>query len=187
MLLHCYMALLLLLCNLRDGAEARGRRGGGKVARRCAPRLPHVARAIRAVRACASCHQQVGVFWCNWIVVNALHTTPGVRRVARRLRHDRKNARVPGRLLVPVVTLRVVCEPVRVLIEVGLWLLNCLQLQVSFDGFLDLKARARRIGASVIRTPVRTLSVCTAVGGAVSDVTGLSPCLEPDSVMTPDR
>jgi hypothetical protein len=125
------MALVLLLCDLRDGAETRERRGGGEVSRRRAPRLPLIACAIRAVRARASCHEQVGVIWCNWIVVNALITTPGVRRVARRLRHDRKNARVPGRLPVPAVTLRVVCEPVRVLFEVGLWLPNCLCLSMA--------------------------------------------------------
>jgi hypothetical protein len=44
---------------------------------------------------------------------------------------DRKNARVPGRLPVPAVTLRVVCEPVWVLIEVGLWLPNCLCLSLA--------------------------------------------------------
>jgi hypothetical protein len=82
------MALVLLLCDLRDGEETRERRGGGEVSRRRAPRLPLVACAVRAVRARASCHEQVGVFWCNWIVVNALNTTPCVRRVARRLRPD---------------------------------------------------------------------------------------------------
>jgi hypothetical protein len=66
-------------------------------------------------------------------VVNALNTTLGVRRVARRLRHDRMNARVPGRLPVPAVTLRVVCEPCG----------SCrgrplaTELLVSFDGFLE--------------------------------------------------
>jgi hypothetical protein len=48
------------------------------------------------------------------------------------------NARVPGRLPVPVVMLCAVCEPARVLIEVGLWLPKS-ELVASIDGFLDRK------------------------------------------------
>jgi hypothetical protein len=53
-------------------------------------------------------------------MVNAGQIPHGVRRVTRRLRHDRKNACVPSRLPVPAVTPCAVCEPVWVLLEYGL-------------------------------------------------------------------
>jgi hypothetical protein len=90
---------------------------------------------------------------------------------------DRKNARVPCRLPVPAVTLRAVCEPVRVLIEVGFWL----RTACVYQWLLRSESKGPEdLWANVIRTPVRTLGVCTAVGGVVGNVTGLLPCLEPD-------
>jgi hypothetical protein len=76
MLCHCHMALVLLLRDLRAPP------GRGRGIAQVSAMTPSVPPAIRPARAHASCREQTGVIWCNWIVVNAFHITLGVRRVA---------------------------------------------------------------------------------------------------------
>jgi hypothetical protein len=119
---HWQSSCALSLHRLSDG---RGARGGCEVAEmrcRVACQVPGIVPAIAASPPLSPMRDEECVIQCNWVGINAGPSMPGARRIARRLRHDRMNARVPGRLPVHAVPLEAGCGPVRVPLEDGLWL-----------------------------------------------------------------